>query len=827
MTDTQKPIRSLYDILRQERARGFDDSAVIGGLDRFLLRFETELASALGEHPAYASMSPEQRAEWADSAVHSMRETLSSTRAAKTQTRRATRLPRHLQSQPSQPAKQQNREPRKPPTPPAKPARPLHLSDRISLMRGVSSSVQTRMESLGIENVGDLIYLFPNRHNDFSALKRVAQLAPGDDQTCIVHVWEATETMLGKRKSTQAVLRDDTGIVRAVWFNRPWLARQLKPGAQLAISGKLSVFMGNLVFQGPEYEFVDASYERTHTGRLVPVYPTTRGLSIRMLRSLVSQALDACLDQVEDILSEDIRHKTGLMSIRNALQQMHFPDDSASFNAARRRLAFDELFMLQMLVLSRRNEWKTENRSVALDADAKSISAFLDSLPFEPTGAQESALREVLDDIRSTTPMSRLLQGDVGSGKTVVAAAAMIAAILGEKQAAIMAPTEILAEQHFFTICTLLAGQDFEPAGGSIERIQALGIDRQLTVALLIGGLRKREREDIYALISAGLVDIVIGTHALIQSAVDIPNLALAIVDEQHRFGVAQRAALRDKGIEPHVLAMTATPIPRSLELTLYGDLDISIIDEMPPGRQTVQTRFINEDARNSAYEVIRNQLEKGRQAFVVCPLIDESESIDTKAAQEEYERLSVSVYPDRSVGLLHGRMSLTEKERVMGQFERGEIDVLVATPVIEVGIDVPNATVMLIDGAERFGLSQLHQLRGRVGRGLHESYCLLMSKSPGSDATQRLKLLERISDGFRLAEEDLRRRGPGDYFGARQSGVPSSKAAQVTDQDILALARREAVRLLAADPDLSRPENHTLSLTFEKYRERTLAEVS
>ena len=809
MTDSERTIRALYNILRQERDRGFDDRAVIGGLDEFLKRNSDDLGPYLGDSAQYGSMSPEERGEWAGAVVRSMRGAIG--------------RPAKSASMDSTTSAENSSAPRKPPAP----RRPLEMSDDVTLIKGVWRKMLPRLHKLDVKRVGDLVHLFPGRYNDFANIRTVSQLAPGDNQTAILSVWEARQTMLGRQKSTQAVLGDETGNIRAVWFNNPWIASQLKHGVKVALSGKVNVFGGSLVFQAPEYEILDGGDDLVHTGRLVPVYPSTQGLSQRVLRSLVKRALDATIERVEEFLPADLLHRTGMIGIGNAMRQVHYPDDWDAVRAARRRLAFDELFLLQMSVIRRRNEWREENRGVPVAVDATVIESFLGSLPFDLTGAQNRSLQEVLTDIRSDRAMSRLLQGDVGSGKTVVAAAALLAAVQDGKQAALMAPTEILAEQHFLTICGLLSGSGFEPAGGYIQRLDIVGIDRKVTVALLLGAHRKRVRDDLYSLLSAGMIDIVIGTHALIQERVDIPNLALAVVDEQHRFGVRQRALLRDKGQRPHMLAMSATPIPRSLSLTVYGDLDVSVIDEMPPGRQTIRTRFIENDRRDSAYAFIRNEVREGRQAFVVCPLIDESEVIQTKAAQEEYARLSEKIYPDFSVGLLHGRMSLKEKEEVMDSFKEREIDVLVSTPVVEVGIDVPNATVMLIDGAERFGLSQLHQFRGRVGRGEHRGYCLLLSESPGAEAVKRLKLLERISDGFRLSEEDLKLRGPGDYLGTRQSGLPAFRVAQITDQDILSLARREAIRLLDMDPELAKEEHCPLAARFSEYLSSLPGELS
>ena len=803
-TDT---VRSLYNILRQERARGYDDKAVIGGLDGFLERFAADLEPLLGGLTSYASLTTEERSEWSRQTVERMRAAIGGS----------------AKSTPSDPRPPVRRQPRKPATP----DRPLKMDDEVTRMKGVWRKMKPRLDNIGVSTVGDLVYLFPNRHSDYTKIRKVAQLSPGDDQTAILTVWEANQTMLGRQKSTRAVLGDETGTVRAVWFNNPWLASRLKQGCRVSLSGKVTVFRDNLEFQGAECEILDADDDTVHTGRILPVYPSTQGLSQRVLRTLVRRALDDCLRQIDEFLPEDVLHRTGLIGLRDAVEQMHYPDDWDSHQQARRRLAFDELFMLQLSVLVRRLQWREAGGALPLPVAPEAIDAFLGTLSFDLTGAQNRAITDILSDVESDHAMSRLLQGDVGSGKTIVATAAMLAAVHNGSQAALMAPTEILAEQHFLTICRLLDGPGFEPAGGSIQTLSVAGLDRKLTVALLLGGQRKRVRDDLTSLLSAGMIDVVVGTHALIQESVDIPNLSLAVVDEQHRFGVAQRAKLREKGVRPHFLAMSATPIPRSLAMTLYGDLDVSVIDEMPPGRQPIRTRFVENDRRASAYEFVRNELEAGRQAFVVCPLIDESEVVQTKAAQEEFERLSTTVFVDRAVGLLHGRMSLLEKEDVMAGFKAGQLDVLVATPVIEVGIDVPNATVMLIDGAERFGLSQLHQLRGRVGRGPHKSHCLLLSESPGSEALNRLKLLERTSDGFRLAEEDLKLRGPGDYLGTRQSGLPTFRVAQITDQDIVSLARREADRLLATDPDLSRPEHGALASAFTDYSSRLAGEHS
>jgi ATP-dependent DNA helicase RecG len=623
------------------------------------------------------------------------------------------------------------------------------------------------------------------------------------------------------------VFGDETGNVRAIWFNNPYLARTFRTGTRVVLSGKVNVFRGSFVFESPEYELLTGQEELVHTGRLVPVYPTVDGFPQRTLRRLVKQALDVGLPQLVEHMPEDTRRRTAVMGLRDAIAQAHYPDSASDWNAARRRLAFDELLQLQLSVLSRKRAWQQQGEGFPLKDDAGVVDAFLASLPFELTDAQTRVLDEILDGLKQSHPMSRLLQGDVGSGKTVVAAAAMLVAAFNGYQAALMAPTEILAEQHFLTITHLLSGVSQAGPEDHLVTVRVGPSLRPLTIALLVGSLGKKAKDEVHRLIASGEVALVIGTQAIIQEAVDLSRLALAVVDEQHRFGVVQRASIRGKGKRPHLLAMSATPIPRSLALTAYGDLDISVIDELPPLRQRIRTRWVEPKGRAAAYEFVRKQVEQGRQAFIVCPLIEESEVIQSRAATEEYERLSRDVYSDRSLGLLHGRMALREKEQVMELFQRGDIDILVSTPVIEVGIDVPNATVMLIDGADRFGLAQLHQFRGRVGRGQHQSYCLLLADSPGAEARERLKIVERLHDGFELAEEDLRLRGPGDYLGTRQSGIPSMRVARITDSDILTLARHEAVRILDADPDLAEAENSLLAEQVRRFSAGVSGEMS
>jgi ATP-dependent DNA helicase RecG len=687
----------------------------------------------------------------------------------------------------------------------AKPARTTPvagygLDASITRLQTIGPAHAKKLQKLGVYTVNDLLYLFPRRYDDFSQLKTVSQLMYGEEVTVLLTVCEVftRETRRAGLTVTSVVLADTTGTIQATFFNQPFLQKQFQTGRRIVVSGRVDKDLGHLVFKQPEWE--PLSKELLHTARIVPVYPLTEGITNRWLRRLVHSVVEFWASKVPDPMPEKIRADAQLPDLNTALREIHFPTTPEKMEHARRRLILDEFLAIQIGVLQQRRKWR-EQPGRALRVDDARVRDFLAQLPFKLTDAQDRVLNEILRDIQVTAPMSRLLQGDVGSGKTVVAASAMLMAVANGAQAALMAPTEILAEQHFKTLSAVFANLPNPPR-----------------IARLIGSMKNRDKETAREQIKNGEVDIAIGTHALIQEDVEFRDLALAVIDEQHRFGVEQRGIIRAKGYHPHILVMSATPIPRTLALTIYGDLDLSIIDQMPPGRQEIKTKWLQPLERERAYAFIRNQIKDGRQAFVICPLIEESETIDAKAAVEEYENLRKQVFPELRVGLIHGKLRPSEKDDTMNKFRDHEIDILVATSVVEVGIDVPNATVMLIEGADRFGLAQLHQFRGRVGRGAHQSFCLLLAEKKESVADDRLRVIESTQNGFLLAEEDLKLRGPGEFFGTRQSGLPDLKIAKLSDTKILEEARGIAQTLFERDPDLQNAEHQILAQRVREF---------
>jgi ATP-dependent DNA helicase RecG len=672
------------------------------------------------------------------------------------------------------------------------------LDTPLQFLKGVGPQRATLLAKLGLETVADALLHLPRRHEDRSQLTPLGRLAVGPEpRTCAGTVAGMSPPPRGRPQVPLFVtLRDPTGFLRAVWFGQPYLARIFQRGQRLIVHGKIQPpnrGSGALEMRVDDYEIVeDAEDETLHTGRLVPVYPRTAGLQQRPLRALLKRLVDAHAAAVPELLPVGVLARRGLLPLGEALRAGHFPATEAERAAGLRRLVFDDFLILEVGLAIRRNR-EGRRPGLALNPPGELARRLRAALPFALTGAQERVWKEIRTDMAAPYPMNRLLQGDVGSGKTIVACLAILTAIEAGYHAARMAPTEILAEQHAMTLGRLLV---------------PLGVE----VTLLTNATRGKARRERLEALRAGAVACVVGTHALVQKSVGFKRFGLAVVDEQHRFGVVQRAILRGKGESPDVLVMTATPIPRTLALTLYGDLDVSVLDEMPPGRQRIVTGVRDEKGRARVYAFLREQMQAGRQVYVVYPLVEESEVLDLRAATDMARRLQSEIFPEFRVGLLHGRMSFAEKDGVMGEFRSGAIQLLVSTTVIEVGIDVPNATVMLVEHAERFGLSQLHQLRGRVGRGSERSYCILMSAGASEEARRRLAAMEETGDGFRIAEADLGIRGPGDFFGTRQSGLPAFRVADLLrDAALLEEARQEAFALVAADPDLARPEHRAL----------------
>jgi ATP-dependent DNA helicase RecG len=806
-------IAALRKVLSLEEKRGFHDTAVFGGLDKFLHNWSAPAAETLvAPHlvkrfrqlfdATYALMELEQRRAWAGDVSVFLDEIENKVGAAAS----PSIAPKVLRDKKSSLGpKPTSLKVKKPPIPAAATA----LDAAITVVKGISTGLSSSFAKMGVKTVRDLLYFFPHRHLDYSQLKFISQLVEGEEQTIVANVWQAQETRPGGRRSTEAIVGDETGNIRVVWFNQPYLAKKLTTNARIMLSGRVSLFKGRHVFLSPEWEFMEGQ-DLVHTARLVPVYPLTHGLRPRQVRRLMKAFIDRWAGQVPDFLPEELRRRLDLLELPVAVAQAHYPDDAATKDKARVRLAFDELFLLQLGVMTKKRDWQEGRPGCPLDVNAPMLNSFIKSLPFALTAAQEKVLGEIMTDLRKNQPMSRLLQGEVGSGKTVVATAALLVAAASGFQGAFMAPTEILAEQHFATISQILSRLGREEGEGYLKSYAGI-LSRPLNVALLIGDIKQAGKKQLQKQIKQGDIDIAIGTHALVQKGVAFRKLGLAVVDEQHRFGVEQRSALREKGFSPHMLVMTATPIPRTLALTLYGDLDLSVIDELPPGRQVVKTKWLKPGQRDSAYVFLRKQVAEEHQAFILCPLIEESETIAAQAAVVEYERLSREVFPDLRLGLLHGRLSAVEKDQVMADFRAGNLDILVSTPVIEVGIDIPNATVMLIESADRFGLSQLHQFRGRVGRGKEQSFCMLLAENPSEIGRERLDIIENTQDGFKLAEADLKMRGPGEFFGTRQSGLPDLRMAKISDVALLELARNEAIELFQVDPGLEKDEDRLL----------------
>ncbi|MDD3652936.1 MAG: ATP-dependent DNA helicase RecG [Desulfotomaculaceae bacterium] len=667
------------------------------------------------------------------------------------------------------------------------------LKKLVQYIRTVGPRRAAVLQRAGIFTVKDLLYYFPSRYEDRTRIKPAGACAQGE-----MAVLRGTVMAVQENRSrrgliiTKVAINDGLGIFYAIWFNQPFIKKNLLRGMRIIITGKVKKGYGAVQVMVEEYER-DEGGDILSAGRLAPVYPLTWQLKQRFLRSIVKAALEELKGQTKEFLPERLLEKLHLPHFESALHSIHFPDNYENAERARKRFIFEELFLFQLALSVRWKELRNREKLYRCLPGGKLTTSFIENLPYKLTAEQIKVCKEISRDMESSVPMHRLLQGDVGAGKTVVSIIALLKAVENGLQGALMAPTEILAEQHYL---------------GMREALGRYGVK----VGLLTGGIRKKEKDSLLETVTSGEVNILVGTQALIQEGVHFYRLGLVVVDEQHRFGVRQRANLQHRGSCPDTLVMTATPIPRTLALTLYGELDISVIAQLPPGRLPVKTYHVPSGALTRVYSMIKEQVRQGRQAFIVCPLVEESEKIDLQAAAALAENLAAAEFKDFRVGLLHGRMRSDAKESVMDCFRRGEIEILVCTTVIEVGVDVPNATIIAILDADRYGLAQLHQLRGRVGRGFYQSHCILVASPKTKEGRARLKAMTLTTDGFALAEEDLRLRGPGEFYGIRQSGLPEFRIADLfRDWKALQLAREEALAWVREDPQLLKPESRVL----------------
>ena len=695
----------------------------------------------------------------------------------------------------------------------------LLLDKPVTEVKFVGETTAKSLKKLGVETIEDLLYHFPpeDKYLDRSSLRSIAQVKVGEEVSVVGVVKDIQRKKARYRNMSilSVAIYDGTGYLYGIWFNQDYVARRLALGTEIVLSGKVVYEFGRLQIKNPFYDAIsdaDQLNETLHTNRIIPLHPATQNLSTTKLRRIIKEAIDRFSD-LPDPLPFWLREKYGYLEKSLSLKEIHFPTSFDLCKKARQRLLFEELFLLQLGLALRKKRLEKQAYGLSHKAEGKLTRDFLTRLPFELTKDQKRAVSEISKDLEKPHPMSRLLQGEVGSGKTVVAVYSLLAAVQNGYQGAIMAPTEILAEQHYL-------------------KFKEFFKDLPVNLALLKGGMLLKHKEEVQKQISSGEIDIVVGTQALVQEKVQFKRLGLVVIDEQHRFGVRQRMSLKEKAIfqkegspsevyYPDVLIMTATPIPRTLSLTLYGDLDVSVLKELPLNRRIaehIKTVVCDRAHRNWSYQKIRQEVTKGRQAYIICPLVEESDKIEVKAVTEEARRLMDQIFPDLRVALIHGRFKSSEKEEIMNKFRRGEIDILISTTVVEVGIDVPSATVMLVEDAERFGLTQLHQLRGRVGRGEHQSYFILFADPTTPQGVARMKVIKETSDGFKLAQKDLEMRGEGELFGPRQAGLPDLKLAKIVrDVGVLIRARNEAFRLVDKDPFLNSPEHKLLLYEVKK----------
>jgi len=683
----------------------------------------------------------------------------------------------------------------------------------VGLISGIGQYYQKKLEKLGIKTVRDLFYHFPARYEDFSNFKNIEELEVGETATISGQISDIKTRRSWQRKIfiTEALVQDETDSIRVIWFNQPFLSQNLKPGDLVSLAGKVAENEKGIYLSAPAYEKISQIDEdRRETGRLIPIYPETKGLTSRALRFFIKKLLEQ-IRFPADPLPIELKQRFEFPDLKTALQNIHFPAMFEEAEAAKKRFSFEDLFLLELLIFRERQKLALK-KSFSIRPSLEILKKFVDSLSFSLTGSQRRSIFEILRDLQKNQPMNRLLEGDVGSGKTIVAAIAGLAVIKNKFQVVLMAPTEILSRQHFQTCAKLF--KDWEINIGLITSSET-----KIAYGALEG---KNPKKEFLKKCESGELNLIIGTHALIsarggsasggQKNVKFQKLGLIIIDEQHRFGVEQRRQLlennKNQELIPHLLSMTATPIPRTLALTIWGDLDISLINEMPKNRKSIITKLVAPINRQKAYDFVRQQIKLGRQAFVICPLIEDSPKLEVKSVTQEYEKLKKRVFPDLKIQMLHGKMKAKEKEEIMRNFNDGKIDVLVSTSVIEVGIDIPNATIMLIEGADRFGLAQIYQFRGRVGRGQHQSYCLLFTESATKSVQERLGAIVKAKNSFELAERDLQIRGPGEFLGTRQSGIPDYLMNALKNLELVQLARDEAKKILEKDPNLN---NHSL----------------
>ncbi len=805
-------------IFRLEAAKGYQDKAVMGGLQRLTAawisdareaglpeKLVADVASMLGSYHEQSAAARRQTLMEISSLLQlpGMRELspppaegIAAAPAAVEQSEQKTKTAKKTENQAS----------RKLSSAALPDAGSSGLHAPVTKIRGIGEKQAKNLEKLNVFTIKDLLYLFPRRYDDYSQLKSIQQLRYGEEVTILAKVVDMKSQRTGRGKLiSEVIVSDATGMLRLIWFNNAYLERNLKVGMFITISGKVEASSGRLAMFHPDYESVDQ--QQLNTNRIVPVYPLSRQITQRWLRKTQFNVVKFWADRVPEFLPDVVRESAQLVPLQEALIQIHFPDTAELLHSAQRRFAFDEIFLLQLGVIRQKRQWQGLT-GTAFSVSEAWLAERLRGLPYALTNAQVKAVAEIRKDVSSPHPMNRLLQGDVGSGKTIVAVIGMSIVIEGGAQAALMAPTGILAEQHYRTILRLLTEAGAQQAAFLAPE----------EIRLLTGDTGTADRREILKGLQSGAVKLLVGTHALIEDPVSFRNLQMVVVDEQHRFGVQQRAALRAKGENPHLLVMTATPIPRSLQLTVFGDLDVSVMDEMPAGRLPIQTRIIYPYERHRVYELIEEQVQAGHQAFIIYPLVEQGENEEVKAAVEEQQRLQAEAFPHLKVGLVHGRMKPVDKDAVMLAFRNKEYDILVSTSVVEVGVDIPNATMMVIEGANRFGLAQLHQFRGRVGRGDAQSFCILIPDSDSAAENERLTVMTQTNDGFVLAEKDLQQRGPGDFLGTRQAGFVDLKMANLADVRLIQKARAIAEQVLEKDPDLEADENQALRRAVENF---------